>query len=186
MRNGSNEVKWAKVLWFSQNIPKHSFILWLDAQNKFMTCDRMAKWGSYDMNACSLGMNGAESHDHLFFRCPYSVAVWGSLKANMRVEIAANGWNDIISDITYRPCGNNIWTIVRRLSLAVAVYCLWRERNHMICRDERCSWGIVFEKSCESVRMRLMSLKPSAAVCQVEHVKLERIKKVIVIGDFGK
>ena len=37
LRNDSEEVKWAKVIWFSQNIPKHSFILWLAAQNKLMT-----------------------------------------------------------------------------------------------------------------------------------------------------
>nr|GEU89064.1 hypothetical protein [Tanacetum cinerariifolium] len=42
---GSNDgiVKWHKLVWFSQNIPKHSFILWMAIQNKLVTQDKIRK-----------------------------------------------------------------------------------------------------------------------------------------------
>ncbi|GJU49460.1 RNA-directed DNA polymerase, eukaryota, reverse transcriptase zinc-binding domain protein [Tanacetum coccineum] len=42
---GSNDgiVKWHKLVWFSQNIPKHSFILWIAIQNKLVTQDKIRK-----------------------------------------------------------------------------------------------------------------------------------------------
>ncbi|PWA56950.1 reverse transcriptase zinc-binding domain-containing protein [Artemisia annua] len=43
------EVKWNKVVWYTQNIPKYSFILWLAIQNKLTTQDKIKSWGSYDL-----------------------------------------------------------------------------------------------------------------------------------------
>ncbi|PWA37534.1 RNA-directed DNA polymerase, eukaryota, Reverse transcriptase zinc-binding domain protein [Artemisia annua] len=44
------EVNWNKVVWYSQNIPKHSFILWLAIQTRLTTQDKIKSWGSYDIN----------------------------------------------------------------------------------------------------------------------------------------
>ena len=30
--NDTNEATWYEVVWFSQNIPKHAFVLWLAVQ----------------------------------------------------------------------------------------------------------------------------------------------------------
>ncbi|GJX84964.1 RNA-directed DNA polymerase, eukaryota, reverse transcriptase zinc-binding domain protein [Tanacetum coccineum] len=35
------EVTWARLVWFSQNIPKHSFILWMAILNKLTTQDKV-------------------------------------------------------------------------------------------------------------------------------------------------
>ncbi|PWA78109.1 hypothetical protein CTI12_AA217300 [Artemisia annua] len=40
---------WHKLMWFSQNIPKHAFILWLAVQKKLPTQDNIRKWGNYDL-----------------------------------------------------------------------------------------------------------------------------------------
>ena len=35
--NDSDKVKWYKTVWFSQNIPKHAFLLWMAVKNKLLT-----------------------------------------------------------------------------------------------------------------------------------------------------
>ena len=172
LRNESEEVKWAKVIWFSQNIPKRSFILWLAVQNKLMTHDRIAKWGNYNMNVCALCLNEEESHKHLFFNCPFSKDVWDKLKSMMNVQILSNDWNEIIKEMADKPCNNSIWSIVRRLCIAAAVYGIWKERNSRIFRNESCNGDTVFGKTCDHVRNRLLSLKAkhTSAICQVEQI----------------
>ncbi|GJZ70566.1 RNA-directed DNA polymerase, eukaryota, reverse transcriptase zinc-binding domain protein [Tanacetum coccineum] len=36
-------VHWRHVVWYSQLIPRHAFILWLEVQRKLLTQDRMEK-----------------------------------------------------------------------------------------------------------------------------------------------
>ncbi|GJW24117.1 reverse transcriptase zinc-binding domain-containing protein [Tanacetum coccineum] len=117
MRFQSTKIKWAKLVWFSQCIPKQAFILWMVIQGKLMTCDRMAKWGSYNMTVCALCKRNDESHDHLFFNCKFSNDIWKQLKSMMQVQSNAKEWEDIINDLAEMPNKNNIWSIIRRLCL---------------------------------------------------------------------
>ena len=43
MRPPSQKVKWEKLVWYSQGIPRHSFILWLAIRERLQTQDRMMK-----------------------------------------------------------------------------------------------------------------------------------------------
>ncbi|GJZ97460.1 RNA-directed DNA polymerase, eukaryota, reverse transcriptase zinc-binding domain protein [Tanacetum coccineum] len=70
------KVLWYKLVWFSQNIPRHAFIFWLAIQQRLKTQDRIEVWqGSQDVK-CSLCEYGVESQSHLFFECRYSLEVW--------------------------------------------------------------------------------------------------------------
>ncbi|GJT89551.1 RNA-directed DNA polymerase, eukaryota, reverse transcriptase zinc-binding domain protein [Tanacetum coccineum] len=124
MRIQSSKTTWAKLIWFSQCIPKRSFMLWMAIQGKLMTCDRMAKWVSYDMHVCALCKGNVESHDHLFFNCLFSQAIWKELKILMQFQSNANVWGDIIDELAEKPNNSSIWSIVRRLCLAGAVYAI--------------------------------------------------------------
>ena len=57
LRRNTIEVRWGALLWFTQCIPTHSFILWLAIQGQLLTQDRLQRWGSYDVNACPLYKN---------------------------------------------------------------------------------------------------------------------------------
>nr|GEU57500.1 hypothetical protein [Tanacetum cinerariifolium] len=72
--DNDGDVKWHKIIWFSQNIPEHSFILWMAVQNKLITQDKIKKWGSFDMMACPLCRKDMDSHHHLFFQCEYAAS----------------------------------------------------------------------------------------------------------------
>ncbi|PWA52362.1 Phytosulfokine [Artemisia annua] len=98
----------------------------------------------------------------------------------MSLNVVSCNWNETINSIADKPCNNSIWSIVRRLCLAAAVYGVWNERNYRIFRDERCNCETVLGRICEQVRWRLISLKakPTSAISQVEeiwNIKIGRI-----------
>ena len=66
MQYEEEDVNWSKIVWFSQNIPKHAFMA---IQKRLNTQDMMRKWGSYDMMVCALCKCDCDSHNHLFFQC---------------------------------------------------------------------------------------------------------------------
>ncbi|KAF8407155.1 hypothetical protein HHK36_006281 [Tetracentron sinense] len=51
-RNAQNQ--WHKVMWFNNNIPKHSFITWLATREALSTMDKMMSRGFIGVNACVL------------------------------------------------------------------------------------------------------------------------------------
>ncbi|GKE10579.1 gypsy type transposase [Tanacetum coccineum] len=108
MREHNEEVKWGKLVWYSQCIPKHSFILWMAVQRRLLTHDRMKCWGCYDMMVYGLCMMGEESHDYLFFQCVYSKAIWLNLQGKMNCTIHAQSWKDIVDIIAEKPCLNEV------------------------------------------------------------------------------
>lgn len=70
------EVSWHKEVWFSGNVPKHDFILWLVCLDRLSTKSKLAAWGVIDCSTCLLCEIYVETRDHMFLRCPYSYDVW--------------------------------------------------------------------------------------------------------------
>nr|GEX07717.1 hypothetical protein [Tanacetum cinerariifolium] len=88
-----NAVKWKNLVWFSQNIPKHAFILWMAILNKMTTQDKVRTWGSTDVMRCPLCCNDMDSHDHLFFKCQFANEFWKIIKSKLEVSLADMEWN---------------------------------------------------------------------------------------------
>nr|GEX36878.1 RNA-directed DNA polymerase, eukaryota, reverse transcriptase zinc-binding domain protein [Tanacetum cinerariifolium] len=132
-----DDVDWWKIVWFSQNIPKHAFIVWLTIQ---------------------------ESHSHLFFECEYSKTFWS--KVVDKVGMACNNYklNEIAAGLSKKTNGNSIDSIIRRICFAASVYLVWQERNNRIFRDEKRNVEDLFGIFNDTVRMRLMSLKVKRSV----------------------
>ncbi|GJW16459.1 RNA-directed DNA polymerase, eukaryota, reverse transcriptase zinc-binding domain protein [Tanacetum coccineum] len=135
--DSSDVVKWHKMIWFTRNIPKHSFILWMAMQNRLVTQDKVRRWGLIDMMVCPLCKKDMDSYQHLFFQCEYSAEVWERIKVKAGIQTDKTGWNDLVDDMSELYCGNSIDSIIRRLSLAACVYLIWQERNWRIFRDEK-------------------------------------------------
>ncbi|GJY85462.1 RNA-directed DNA polymerase, eukaryota, reverse transcriptase zinc-binding domain protein [Tanacetum coccineum] len=115
--NDEDQVRWSKLVWFSQNIPKHAFIPWLAILGRLTTQDKIRSWGSYDLMVCPLCCNEMDSHEHL---------------------------------------------IVRRLCLAASVYFIWQERNSRNFRNEKRKVDMIFKALCDTIKLRLYSLKVRA------------------------
>ena len=69
-------VPWAKLVWFSYGIPRHSFLTWLVLLDRCPTRDRLINWGLNVVPHCLHCNTGQESINHLYFECPYSNTIW--------------------------------------------------------------------------------------------------------------
>lgn len=61
------EVNWAKAVWSSYGIPRHSFLAWLVILNRCPTKDRLISWGLQVPPLCLLCNLLPETRDHLFY-----------------------------------------------------------------------------------------------------------------------
>lgn len=76
LRTTAPMVPWYEVVWFKEDIPRCSFVTWLAMLARLPTRDRLLSWGLKVPGSCVLCADGIESHDHLFFNCPFAVGIW--------------------------------------------------------------------------------------------------------------
>ncbi|GJY45431.1 RNA-directed DNA polymerase, eukaryota, reverse transcriptase zinc-binding domain protein [Tanacetum coccineum] len=164
MREDWPRVQWYHVVWYSQLIPKHAFILWLAIQNKLLTQDIMEKWQDISDMKCSLCKKCADSHEHLFFKCEFALQVWKevmkkSTKLGGRVVL-----KDIVKVISDERSNNRIGVVINKLIVAATVYNVWQERNQRIFRKEYRTAEDICKTVYEQVKSKLMTLKVKKSV----------------------
>ncbi|XP_071727475.1 uncharacterized protein [Rutidosis leptorrhynchoides] len=138
VRSRSNLVPWASVVWFSNNIPKHAFVLWLLMGEKLKTQDKLKHWEvNSQVLVCTLCEQVQDSHDHLFFNCPFSNQVWNRVKQHMEFPIFSDSWKDfmlLVSPFAKRRVAR---IIVVKLLFAATVYSIWQERNNRLFKKKK-------------------------------------------------
>ncbi|XP_074289275.1 uncharacterized protein LOC141614429 [Silene latifolia] len=72
IRPDIEKVRWAALVTVRWMLPRHRFCMWLIAQERLLTQDRLKKMQIIPDNLCFLCGLGEEDHEHLFFRCEYS------------------------------------------------------------------------------------------------------------------
>ncbi|GJW11211.1 RNA-directed DNA polymerase, eukaryota, reverse transcriptase zinc-binding domain protein [Tanacetum coccineum] len=178
-------VSWKDLVWFSQNIPKHAFILWLAIKGNLKTQDKIRKWGTYDMLPYPLCFNDIDSHNHLFFRCEYAKKFWLMVNKKIEVRINERDWESIVNKFVDMRNRNSIGSVVRRLCLAASVYLIWQERNNRLFKNKKRNVDDLFTVLVNTIQQRLCSLKVkrSQVVHKVEirwNVKLMALKSPLV------
>ncbi|GJU04045.1 RNA-directed DNA polymerase, eukaryota, reverse transcriptase zinc-binding domain protein [Tanacetum coccineum] len=158
LSNQYPNVLWWKLIWYSQCIPKHSFILWLAMLNKLTTQDRLKKWGNQDVNRCCLCLNDSEDLKHLFFKCSYAKKVWGMVLSMTDIDNIKYEWEEIIHLLINAGNGNNINSVCRRLMLGASVYNIWNERNRRIFQDKKLNEEDIVKRITEVVKCKLSRL----------------------------
>ncbi|XP_010527341.1 PREDICTED: uncharacterized protein LOC104804698 [Tarenaya hassleriana] len=96
---------WLDNVWLPVTTPRISLLHWQVMQGRLPTKDRLLRWGiNVDANCYLCGMSD-ETHAHLFYDCPYSLALWK--------YYAECCWASPPSDLSQLPewrtriCGNN-------------------------------------------------------------------------------
>ncbi|CAH8264511.1 unnamed protein product [Arabidopsis lyrata] len=121
------EVAWHKSIWFKGRIPKHAFIAWLAARNRLQTKDRLISWGLSVPPLCLLCNAANETHQHLFFDCPFFSEVWSFFSSKARVS------PPLLFEHVLRwikdPCPNGNLAIIVKLAFQASIYTIWKERN---------------------------------------------------------
>ncbi|GKB15011.1 RNA-directed DNA polymerase, eukaryota, reverse transcriptase zinc-binding domain protein [Tanacetum coccineum] len=169
LRCNNDKVEWYSMIWFPQAIPRHAFVLWLAVQKRLMTQDKLLLWKPNDDMKCALCEQCADSHNYLFFSCEFSKVIWEELNKMLNVRLSGC-WDLIINDMLRMPRNKNIWSIVRRLVCAAAVYFIWQERNCRLFRNEKRNCETIVKRVKENVRLKLMGMrtKDSKTIKEVE------------------
>ncbi|XP_058183911.1 uncharacterized protein LOC131301566 [Rhododendron vialii] len=79
IRNKSPKVRWSSFVWYSQNVSKWAFILWVACLKRLATRDRLKRWGMQIDSLCILCSQTEESAAHLFSDCHFSRQIWESI-----------------------------------------------------------------------------------------------------------
>ena len=163
IREKQQVVDWAAMVWFSQCIPRHAFLLWLVFSRKLKTHDKMLLWDNKgDMNlrllCCSLCTRGPDSHEHLFFECNYSSQVWNAVKGFAELNQLSSRWDDIMSWFIPRARFKSAKSVIGRLLLAASSYFIWQERNSRLFTSKTRSADVLVKLITDTVRMRLATL----------------------------
>ncbi|PWA64577.1 reverse transcriptase zinc-binding domain-containing protein [Artemisia annua] len=172
MRNQGQQVKWNKLVWYSQGVPRHSFLLWLAIKERLHTQDRLMLWNPNMNLMCQLCSKCNDSHNHLFFNCDYSKEVWRVLKRRIKANNGDNEWRNVIDRMSDMPCNINIRSVVRKMVLATCVYHIWRERNARIFTSEKQSHTELVKVIEDNVRLQLLSIQVKKSK-EVEAVAVE-------------
>lgn len=156
-------VPWYKLVWFSQNIPRHAFILWLAINQRLKTQDRITSWQGIPNLKCALCNKVQETHNHLFFDCEFSVKVWCHFKDMVRLQSAPNSLSEIVPYVYGRPMNKSVWSISQRLVIGALVYFIWQERNLRFFQQKKRTFSQLCGIIRDNVRLRLLSLKISSS-----------------------
>ncbi|GJX30940.1 reverse transcriptase domain-containing protein [Tanacetum coccineum] len=151
------KVDWRSLVWFSQNIPSHAFVLWMAIQKRLMTQDRIYQWNKDNSMKCSLCSSCMDSHDHLFFQCSFSYAIWVIVKGKSYIDNLKSNCDDSVSSMALFN-KNATKDIIRRLVFGALVYYIWQERNKGQFSNEKRFVVIIADIILENVKLKLMSL----------------------------
>lgn len=110
-------VIWSKLVWFSNAIPKHSFILWLAVRGKLLTQDRMQSWQGDGNSRCAFCKQQQDSLNHLFFDCFFSKEIRDFFNPFGVVIPGQYMWHDLVSFASENWKGNSLVNIINKLVL---------------------------------------------------------------------
>ncbi|GJZ47398.1 reverse transcriptase domain-containing protein [Tanacetum coccineum] len=171
LRLRGNEITWYHIVWFSHNIPRHAFNLWLIMRRSLKTQDRVRQWDvgpNVDLNTlcCKLCDAQPDSHEHLFFECPYSARIWVLIRSLGGMELISPRLHDIISYFQPIAHRRNARSVIGRILVAAAAYFIWVERNNHVFKNSRRSPEELCDAIIVTVWLKLLSFcfKNTAAV----------------------
>lgn len=127
IRNRGPTVSWAKEVWRTHNTPKHCFILWLAVLGRLSTYDRLTFLDVDTM--CRLCGADLETHDHLFFECPYSQDVWREISDRFKLPGTLSSLSGTLVWLGEHARGRSCLARARVYALSATVYFIWHARN---------------------------------------------------------
>ncbi|GMP68764.1 hypothetical protein CsSME_00028270 [Camellia sinensis var. sinensis] len=103
---------------------------------------------------CSLCRIVNESHEHLFFSCPFTVRIWAEMVWLNHIARDPLGWSGEIQwDCTASTLSNAMF----KRSLACTLYHLWLERNRRIFTQSVSHKEVIVAGMVKEIRARACS-----------------------------
>ncbi|GJW76159.1 putative reverse transcriptase domain-containing protein [Tanacetum coccineum] len=182
IRPHDNKVDWFYVVWFPGCIPRHAFNLWLVVKKKLKTQDRLASW---NVNAslathCTLCESQPDSHDHLFFECPFSNQVWCHMRDFVGLPRMQPSLELIVDLLSPFSKSRTTRCVVSKLVLAATAYFLWRERNDRLFKKGKNTVDHVIGSIKSSVRLKLLSCRFKKSKAGLDILKQWNISEALL------
>ncbi|GJZ42691.1 zinc knuckle CX2CX4HX4C containing protein [Tanacetum coccineum] len=161
IRPRSIQVDWFHVVWFSYQILRHAIHLWLVIKQKLKTQDLLRQWDVSNSNVnvliCPLCEAEPDSHNHLFFRCPFASRVWEHMKNFMCIPNIPVDLNAIVDLLIPLAKSRSIRSVICKLVFAAPCYFIWQERNHRLFTNTKRSQDQIIEMIKSNVRLKLLT-----------------------------
>ncbi|XP_021991389.1 uncharacterized protein LOC110888157 [Helianthus annuus] len=164
IRHRHLDVQWCPIVWFSQCIPRHAFLMWLIMRRKLLTQDKILKWDfsrrkNMNMMCCLLCYADHDSHNHLFFECNFSSRVWQGVRHKVGMDSVNAKWVDIVDWLLVRSKSKSVDNYVARLLVAASAYFIWQERNARMFKNQLRPPETISALIIQQVRYKLMGAK---------------------------
>ncbi|XP_071697482.1 uncharacterized protein [Rutidosis leptorrhynchoides] len=137
-------VDWYSVVWFSNCIPKHAFVLWLLMGEKLKTQDKLNHW---------------EICPGSSLVCPLCEQVWNLVSRHMDFPIVCEEWRDFRAILSPFADRNIARIIIVKLLFAASVYCIWNERNARFFKKRKSSCKQIYDLIYRKIRLKIMSIR---------------------------
>uniref|UniRef100_A0A803P4R6 Reverse transcriptase domain-containing protein n=1 Tax=Cannabis sativa TaxID=3483 RepID=A0A803P4R6_CANSA len=131
-----NRVNWSKEVWNRLNTPKHSFMFWLAIQNRFKTRDRLLRFQIATDPSCLLCSGSAETCEHLFFICPFSIECLNQVKSWLGWKTPAANLTDLVRVIEKRSTSAFRRQYISLLQVSTLPY-LESKEQYIVAADKR-------------------------------------------------
>ncbi|XP_021986390.1 uncharacterized protein LOC110882755 [Helianthus annuus] len=164
VRTREVDVDWFTIVWFSQCIPRHAFLMWLIMQGKLLAPDKISQWDfarrkNMNMICCLLYYADVDSHAHLFFECNFSAQVWNSVRSKAGMAYVDSKWSSIVDLLCARARSKSAINYVSRVIVAATTYMIWQERNARLFKNHSRPPDTLCDIILSMVRYKLMGMK---------------------------
>ncbi|XP_009148783.1 uncharacterized protein LOC103872196 [Brassica rapa] len=131
--------------------------------SRLPTRDQLASWGIDVPLQCVLCSLDQESHQHLFFGCPFVVAVWARFTGHV-IPSPPTTLQAVAGILSHYQVASSVSLQgVSKLLLQCIIYCIWRKKNFRIFQQTSTSEAGVIARADRLMCDRLISLPPSSA-----------------------
>ncbi|GJR94679.1 RNA-directed DNA polymerase, eukaryota, reverse transcriptase zinc-binding domain protein, partial [Tanacetum coccineum] len=139
----------------------HAINLWLIVRKKLKTQDLIPAWDVSDSlgGVCSLCKGVPNSHDHLFFECPFASGIWNRIKGMADLGSSAINVYDIIHNLLPFVKRRTTRSVIAKLVVAATAYYVWQERNWRLFKKGKRSSDQIVECILSTIRLKLLSCK---------------------------
>lgn len=151
------QVGWAPLVWIKRGIPRQSFHVWLVAQNRLPTRDRLLSWGIQTDHLCLLCNNHSESRNHLFQECDYSYELWRLITTRLGVQ-PKRTWEETTAQLLSLP-SSSTHTRVTLLAWQAMTYWIWTERNSRLHTNNFKPVDSIFTSLDRQIRNKTQSFR---------------------------
>ncbi|XP_010674590.1 uncharacterized protein LOC104890711 [Beta vulgaris subsp. vulgaris] len=129
MKAVSDRVSWRRVIKDNRASPRSVFIVWLAAQQRLATTDRLLKWHIQCNPVCKLCDDKNKIIEHLFFECQYTNTVWSHPLRVINIHRRGQGFNMELQAACRKAHSKTRKARIYVMLFTEAIYMLWHQRN---------------------------------------------------------